>query len=320
MKILAMVLAGGNGTRLHPLTSAQVKPALHLAAGYRIIDFVLSNLVNSRISPIYVLVQYKPQSLIDHIHSAWAPWSRGNAPSLSVIRPQFNGVSHGFRGTADAVYQNLHLIWQYAPDLVAVFAADHVYRMDVGQMARFHVEREAEVTIAAIPVPVARAADFGIMAVGPGGELREFQEKPTHPVPMPSDPNRAYASMGNYLFNPRTLITLLEEAQLRGDTDFGHHIMPLLPRRGRSWVYDFSHNTIPGTQPYEEPDYWRDIGTLAAFRAAQRDVLGPLPRFSLVNPAWPIRGHAKRARTAPIHGAEWQRRHVAPMRDNRLPS
>ncbi|MEK7877109.1 MAG: sugar phosphate nucleotidyltransferase [Pseudomonadota bacterium] len=296
MKILAMVLAGGNGTRLHPLTAEHAKPALPLAAGYRIIDFVLSNLVNSGISPVYVLVQYKPQSLIEHIRTAWAPWFTGEEPAISVVLPETNGVSAGFRGTADAVYQNLHLIERHKPDLVAVFAADHVYRMDVRQMARFHQERGAEVSIAAVRVPIAQASAFGVMAVGPAGELHEFLEKPGRPAPIPADPLRAYASMGNYLFNPRVLGELLEEATRRGDTDFGHDIMPLLPRRRRAWAYDFASNTVPGVQPYEERGYWRDIGTAEAYKAAQRDVLGPLPCFSLVNAEWPIRGDAYRVR------------------------
>ena len=296
MKILAMVLAGGNGTRLHPLTAEQAKPALPLAAGCRIIDFVLSNLVNSRIAPIYVLLQYKPQSLIEHIRTAWAPWSRGEEPEIAAVLPETQGAAAGFRGTADAVYQNLHLLERHQPDLVAVFAADHVYRMDVRQMARFHQERDAEVTIAAVSVPLAQASAFGILAVGRAGELHEFQEKPERPAPLPADPNRAYASMGNYLFNPRVLAELLEEANRHGGTDFGHHIMPLLPRCRRAWAYDFAGNQVPGLPPYEERGYWRDIGTVDAYSAAQRDVLGPLPRFSLVNAEWPIRGDARRAR------------------------
>jgi len=314
MKILAIVLAGGNGTRLHPLTAEHAKPALPLAAGYRIIDFVLSNLVNSGISPIYVLVQYKPQSLIEHIRTAWAPWSSGEEPAISVVLPEANGVSAGFRGTADAVYQNLHLIERHQPDLVAVFAADHVYRMDVRRMARFHQECGAEVSIAAVRVPIAQAFAFGVMAVGPAGELHEFLEKPGRPAPIPTDPLRAYASMGNYLFNPQVLVELLEEANRQGNTDFGHDIMPLLPRRRRAWAYDFASNTVPGVQPFEERGYWRDIGTVEAYRAAQCDVLGPLPRFSLVNAEWPIRGDAYRVRrrfAPPAATALAETRHIA---------
>jgi len=296
MKILAMVLAGGNGTRLYPLTAEHAKPALPFAAGYRIIDFVLGNLVNSGIPSIYVLVQYKPRSLIEHIRTAWVPWSSGQEPAISVVLPGTGCGSTPFSGTADAIYQNLHLIKRNKPDLVAVFAADHVYRMDVRQMARFHLERGAEVTIAGARVPIAQGSAFGIMAVGPAGKLHEFLEKPGRPAPTPDDADRTFASMGNYLFNPQVLVELLEECIRNGDTDFGHHIMPILPRRRRVFAYDFARNTVPGVQPYEERGYWRDIGTVDAYKAAQRDVLGPLPRFSLLNPKWPIRGDAYRVR------------------------
>jgi glucose-1-phosphate adenylyltransferase len=314
MKILAMVLAGGNGSRLHPLTAEHAKPALPLAAGYRIIDFVLSNLVNSGISPIYVLVQYKPQSLIEHICTAWTPWSRDEAPAISVVLPEISSLSTPFRGTADAVYQNLHLIEKHKPDLVAVFAADHVYRMNVRQMARFHQQHDAEVSIAAVRVPITQASAFGIMAVGPAGKLNEFQEKPERPEPIPTDPGRAYASMGNYLFNPPVLVELLEEANRRGETDFGHHILPRLPHRHRVFTYDFAGNTVPGVQSCEERGYWRDIGTVDAYRAAQRDFLGPLPCFSLVNAEWPIHGVAYRVRrriASPAATASAATRHFA---------
>ena len=294
MKILAMVLAGGNGTRLHPLTADHAKPALMFAGGYRIIDFVLGNLVNSRMLPIYVLAQYKPRSLIEHVRAAWAPWSTGREPAITVVLPESNGAIGPYKGTADAIHKNVHLIERHKPDLVAVFAADHVYRMDVRQMVRFHEERGAEVSVAAVRVPIAKASAFGIMATNPAGELCEFQEKPERPSPIPNDPGRAYASMGNYLFDPAVLVEMLEEANRHAAPDFGHHIMPLLPRRRRAWAYDFADNEIPGVRPYEERAYWRDIGTIEAYRAAQRDVRGSMPRFDLVNPEWPIRGDAHR--------------------------
>ena len=290
MNVVALVLAGGNGTRLHPLTVEHAKPALPFAVGYRIIDFVLSNLVNSQITSIHVLAQYKPQSLIEHIRTAWAPWSSGQDARITVVLPRTEAEPGTFRGTADAVYQNLDIIDRHKADVVAVFAADHVYRMDVRQMVSFHQERDAEVSVAAVPVPIERASAFGIIATGPAGELRDFQEKPERPAPMPTDPGRAYASMGNYLFNAPALVELLEAANRRGETDFGCHIMPRLRHSYRAFAYDFSGNKVPGVQPYEERAYWRDIGTIEAYKAAQRDVLDPLPRFSLVNPNWPIRG------------------------------
>ena len=183
-------------------------------------------------------------------------------------------------------------------------------------MARFNQERNAVVNIAAVPVPIAKASAFGIIAAGSAGELRDFQEKPERPAPMGTDPNRAYASMGNYLFNPDVLRLLLEQARRRGDTDFGHHVLPRLAHSHRVYAYDFASNRIPGVQSYEERGYWRDIGTVNAYRAAQRDVLGPLPRFNLVNPQWPIRGDAYRARgrIVPRAAMPWCARREVQMR------
>ncbi len=288
MNILAMILAGGTGTRLHPLTAQDAKPALPFAVGIRIIDFVLSNLANSGVHSIYVLAQYKPRSLIEHIRTMWSPKTKGRDRFIRVVLPDPDVGSGIFKGTADAVYQNLRLIERHRPDLVAVFSADHVYRMDVRQMARFHLESAAEVSIAAVPVPIEKASAFGIITAGPEGELRDFQEKPECATPMPLDPGRAYASMGNYLFNPDTLIELLETANQLGGTDFGYHVLPRLLGTNRAFVYDFDTNRPPGVRSYEERSYWRDIGTVNAYHAAQRDVLGPAPRFALTNPDWPI--------------------------------
>jgi len=286
--VLALVLAGGNGTRLHPLTAEHAKPALPFACGYRIIDFVLSSLVNSGISTTYVIAQYKPQSLIEHLHSVWVS-EKDEDPRVEVVLPRANAKCTEFKGTADAVYQSLHLIDRHRPRLVAVFAADHVYRMDVRQMASFHRKNDADVSVAAVPVPIDVGPQFGIIATGPGGRIAGFEEKPEHPVAIPHDPTRTYASMGNYLFTPDVLIDVLEDARRRGETDFGRHIMPRLPGTRAVFAYDFADNEIPGIHPYEERGYWRDVGTLAAYHAAQRDVEDPLPRFRLENPRWPIR-------------------------------
>jgi glucose-1-phosphate adenylyltransferase len=294
-RVLALVLAGGNGTRLHPLTAEQAKPAVPFAAGFRIIDFVLSNLVNSGITSIYVLAQYKPRSLIEHIATAWAP-SPGGQRRIEVVLPPAEDEAGPFKGTADAVYRNLHLIARHRPGVVAVFAADHVYRMDVRQMVGFHRQRRAAVSIAAVPVPIEAGTQFGIIAAAPDGRIEAFHEKPARPAPIPGDPQRAYASMGNYLFDPGALVALLEAASRRGDTDFGRHIMPRLPVSCRAFAYDFACNQIPGLRPYEEHGYWRDIGSLDAYQAALHDVLDPLPRFSLNNPAWPLRGGGGDAR------------------------
>lgn len=307
MNILAMVLAGGNGSRLYPLTSMHAKPALHFANGHRIIDFVLSSLFNSGISSVYVLTQYKPQSLIDHLSVAWADRFGGRKDGfLRVVRPQTDGRDVGFRGTADAVHKNRHLIERHRPDLVAVFAADHVYRMNVSQMAEFHRECNADVTVATVPVPIENASAFGVVATGRDGDIREFQEKPVHPTAMAADPGRAYASMGNYLFNPEVLAHLLEQANRSGGTDFGHHIMPGLPGRYRAYAYDFSANVLPGLAPHEDPAYWRDVGTIEALAAARNDSIGPRPRFDLQNPAWPICGGEYRPRAVKNRDGLWK--------------
>jgi glucose-1-phosphate adenylyltransferase len=292
MKILALVLAGGEGTRLYPLTAEHAKPAVPFANGYRIVDFVLSNLVNSKISTIYVLAQYKPQSLIEHIETVWASWSTSSGRLIEVVLPRSDTVTDQFKGTADAVYQNLDLIERHRPDLVAVFAADHVYRMDVRQMVGFHSEHGADVTVAAVPVPLERAPSFGVIVTRPDGCISEFQEKPERPAGIPTDPTRAYASMGNYVFDPDVLVGLLQAAKKAGSTDFGRDIMPRLPHYCRVFAYDFASNDVPGVQPHEETGYWRDVGTIDALTAAQNDVSGFQPRFNLWNPQWPIRGES----------------------------
>lgn len=292
MNVLAIVLAGGEGTRLYPLTANSPKPAVPFASGYRIVDFVLSNLVNSGIAPIYVVGQYKPESLVRHIGTAWSRWSNGPQSTIRMVLP---GKDDGacFRGTADAVYQNLRLIERHCPDLVAIFAADHVYRMDVRQMVAFHRARKADVTVAAVPVPIAQASSFGVLVTDAEGCIREFQEKPQRPVPSPRDPARAHASMGNYLFAPDVLVDLLEAAQRRGAIDFGRDVMPGLPECCRVLAYDFTSNEVPGIKPYEERGYWRDVGTIDSLFAARNDVVGPRPRFDLWNRAWPIYGEGR---------------------------
>src|SRR3954469_10771112 len=185
MKIVALVLAGGEGSRLYPLTAEHAKPALQFANGYRIIDFVLSNLVNSKISTIYVLAQYKPASLAAHIQNAWAPWFADGEGSIKVLLPRSNTLGGQFKGTADAVYQYRDLLQDHSPDLVAVFAADHIYRMDIRQMAAFHCERKAQMTVAAVSVPVEQCSSFGVLSADADGRVREFHEKPRRPIAMP---------------------------------------------------------------------------------------------------------------------------------------
>jgi len=287
-KIIAFVMAGGEGKRLNPLTAERCKPAVPFGARYRIIDFVLSNLINSGIRANYLLVQYKAQSLIEHIRKAWVISPLLQDQFVTVVPPQMHKNTESFKGTADAVYQSLRLIESHQPDLVAVFGADHIYRMDIRQMIRFHRESNSDVTIAALPVPLDKATSFGVLGTDADGKITEFQEKPAQPKPMPSDPTHAFASMGNYIFNAEVLVEALLEANKRGETDFGHDVLPRLLSTHRLFAYDFASNQVPGMKPYEEKAYWRDVGTIDAFYEAQRDVLGEKPNFDAFNPQWPI--------------------------------
>ena len=300
MKIVALVLAGGEGTRLYPLTAEHAKPALPFANGYRIVDFVLSNLVNSKISTIYVLAQYKPESLMRHIAAAWAPWFEGSEGVIKVLLPRSN--RQPFRGTADAVHQYMDLLQAHSPDMVAVFAADHVYRMDVRQMIAFHRSRNADVTVSAVSVPIEKASSFGIVSTDAEGRVNQFREKPQRADGIPGDPSRAYASMGNYLFEPEVLESALDEARRHGETDFGRDLLPRLCTFRRVFAYDFAENQVPGLQEFEERAYWRDVGTLTALAAAQQDAMGHRPRFNLWNRRWPIRGEYDAALLAKIRG------------------
>ena len=302
MKIVALVLAGGEGTRLYPLTAEHAKPALPFANGYRICDFVLSNLVNSKISTIYVLAQYKPDSLVQHIRKAWSPWFEEAEGTIRVLLPQSNTLAGQFKGTADAVYQYLDLLQAHDPDLVAVFAADHIYRMDVRQMIDFHRSHQAGVSVSALAVPLDKARGFGVVSADPDGRVREFHEKPRQPPAISGNPRLAYASMGNYLFDPQVLERILVEARRRGEVDFGRDLLPRVCKAERVYAYDYAANRVPGVQDFEERAYWRDVGTLSALAAAQQDAMGARPRFNLWNSRWPIRGEhdAEVAPEAPV--------------------
>ncbi|MBV8032759.1 MAG: NTP transferase domain-containing protein [Betaproteobacteria bacterium] len=304
MNIVALVLAGGEGSRLYPLTAEHAKPALAFANGYRIVDFVLSNLANSRIHNVYVLAQYKPASLIEHIERAWAPWFAASSGTIKVLLPRTNTLGGRFKGTADAVYQYLDVVHAHRPDVVAVFAADHVYRMDVRQMAAFHAERAADATVAALGVPIDQASSFGVMSTARDGRILEFREKPRMPACIPGDPARAFASMGNYLFQPKALDRMLAEARRLGETDFGRDVLPRVARSSSLYAYDFATNHVPGVQPFEERAYWRDVGTLTALAAAQQDAMGSRPRFNLWNRRWPLRGEHDAALLAKLR--DWR--------------
>jgi glucose-1-phosphate adenylyltransferase len=304
-RVLAMILAGGMGKRLYPLTRDRTKPAVPFGGRFRIADFVLSNFVNSGILSLYVLVQYKAQSLIEHLRASWRTGGLVPDHFINVVPPQMRLGEMWYRGSADAVFQNLNLIEDFNPDLVAVFGADHIYRMDVNQMVAFHREREADVTVAARPVLLGEAGDFGILEVDGKSRVVNFVEKPAQPRAMPKDPSRAYASMGNYLFSRETLVqSLLADAQRPTDHDFGKSIIPALFPTARVFAYDFQQNEVPGLKPYEESAYWRDVGTLEAYWRAHMDLLGEDPRFDLDNRYWPIRSGHYQGPSARIVGGD----------------
>ncbi len=289
-KILAMVLAGGRGDRLYPLTVERSKPAVPFGGKYRLIDLVLSNLVNSEIGGIYVLTQYKSQSLMEHLQNGWHLHDPRGREFVIPVPAQMRTGDMWYRGTADAIFQNMNLIQNQEPDLVAIFGADHVYRMDVRQMVEFHRKSRALVTVAALPVPLAEATSFGVMRVDGESRIREFQEKPKKPAGMPDRPDMALASMGNYLFDAELLLRVLaEDARAESQHDFGKNILPALVSSDRLFAYDFSLNEVPGRSPNEERGYWRDVGTIQSYYLANMDLKNPLPVFNLYNRDWPLR-------------------------------
>ena len=288
-KILAIILAGGRGRRLSPLTQERSKPAVPFGGRYRIIDFVLSNFINSEIYSIYVLVQYKSQSLIDHLTGAWRFGGLLRRQFITVVPPQMRGGEIWYLGTADAVHQNLNLIEDFAPDLVAVFGADHIYRMDINQMIEFHLVKGADATVAALPVPIESAGSFGIIEVDEDDRIIGFQEKPPRPTPMPSDPSRAYSSMGNYIFNAPALVEMVTaDARRNTEHDFGRSVIGQVLERYKVFAYNFLNNEVSGVKPYEERGYWRDVGDLSSYWSAHMDLLGATPAFDLNNWRWPI--------------------------------
>ena len=288
-RVLGIIMAGGQGERLFPLTKERSKPSVPFGGKYRIVDFVLNNFINSDIHSIYVLVQYKSQSLIEHLRSAWSLGRFLLDHFITVVPPQMLHADIWYRGTADAVYQNLNLIEDFCPDLVAVFGADHIYRMDIRQMIRFHLDKEAEVTVAARPVPIGQAASFGIIGINTDQRVVDFQEKPERPKPLPQDPSLAFSSMGNYIFNREVLArTLKEDAHRSTEHDFGRTILPQLLSKAQVFAYNFLQNEMPGCKEYEEKGYWRDVGTIETYWEAHMDLLGPRPWFDLNNLQWPL--------------------------------
>ncbi len=290
-KVLVMVLAGGEGKRLLPLTNDRAKPAVPFGGTYRIIDFALSNFANAGYLKIVVLTQYKSHSLDRHISQTWR-FSTLLDNYVTPVPAQMRRGPQWFRGSADAVYQNLNLIYDERPDIVAVFGADHIYRMDPRQMVDQHRARGAGVTVAAIPVPRAEASQFGVIEADDDGRIIAFHEKSANPPTMPGDDTRCLASMGNYVFDTQTLIDIVTPNEAEPLVDMGGDVIPALTRQGVAQVYDFSTNVIPG-QDERENGYWRDVGTIDAYYEANMDLIAPVPIFNLYNERWPVYTYRK---------------------------
>jgi glucose-1-phosphate adenylyltransferase len=287
--VFGIVLAGGEGKRLAPLTADRAKPAVPFGGNYRLIDFALSNLVNAGYRQIVVLTQYKSHSLDRHISTTWrlSPLL-GNY--VAPVPAQMRRGPRWFSGSADAIYQNLNLLYDERPDIVAVFGADHIYRMDPRQMVDQHVESGAAVTVAALRAPLAEADQFGVIeTAGDGQTITAFREKPTDAVGLPDAPDKVFASMGNYVFSADALIEVVtrDAEDESSKHDMGGSIVPALVERGEAHVYDFSRNEVPGASEVER-GYWRDVGTLDAFYDAHMDLISVEPEFNLYNREWPI--------------------------------
>ena len=302
--VLVIVLAGGAGERLAPLTRDRAKPAVYFGGPYRIIDFVLSNCINSGLRHVFIATQYKSLSLNRHIRQGWTVVSEELGEFIEILPPQKRVGEHWYQGTADAVYQNLYSIIREAPKYVVVLAGDHVYKMDYQKMLRFHQDTAAEVTLAAIEVPLEDGPRFGIVAVDESDRVTGFLEKPAQPPAMPGFPHLALASMGIYVFNSDVLIRALiaDAADPASGHDFGKNIIPALIGEGRTFAYAFYDENKKAAK------YWRDVGTLDAYYEAQMDLCHVSPEFNMYDPEWPLRTYMPQAPPAKFVFAEdWRR-------------
>ncbi len=288
-RVLGIVLAGGEGKRLMPLTLDRAKPAVPFGGNYRLIDFALSNLVNAGFLRLCVLTQYKSHSLDKHISTTWR-LSSVLGQYITTVPAQQRLGRRWYTGSADAIFQSLNLVHDEKPDYIAVFGADHVYRMDPAQMIARHIVSGAGVTVAGIRVPRAEAKAFGCISSDADGHIADFLEKPSDPPGTPDDPEVTFASMGNYLFSTEVLLDALrvDSEDVDSDHDMGGDIIPRLVRDGEAAVYDFADNVVPGATD-RDAGYWRDVGTLDAYYEAHADLVSVHPIFNLYNPHWPIR-------------------------------
>ncbi len=290
MSELVMILAGGEGRRLYPLSRDRAKPAVPIGGRYRIIDFVLSNFVNSGFFKIKVLVQFKSNSLLRHISLGWrlAPHM---GHYIDMVPAQMQTGKSWYKGTADAIYQNINLIEDENPDHLLIFGGDHVYKMDVRQMMEYHLQKKAALTIAAVSKPAAEATEMGVLQVDKAWRVVGFEEKPKRPKEIPGRPGYALVSMGNYIFNRASIVEQLKEDAARRSAshhDFGKDIIPRMIASKQVVAYDFMSNRIPGMRP-QEAGYWRDVGSLEEYFKANMDLVSVTPSLNLYNAAWPIR-------------------------------
>jgi glucose-1-phosphate adenylyltransferase len=287
-RVLAIVLAGGEGKRLAPLTADRAKPAVPFGGQYRLIDFVLSNLANAGYLRIVVLTQYKSHSLDLHISRTWRLSTLlGNY--VTPVPAQMRQGPRWFQGSADAIYQNLNLIGDEQPDYIIVLGADHIYRMDPRQMLDAHIDSGAGVTVAGIRVPRDQADQFGIIDPAPDGRIESFHEKPADPPTIPGSPDESYASMGIYVFTTDTLVQAVAEDSMDESSshDLGGNLIPMLVKQGQAFVYDFNANDLPGSTDRDRA-YWRDVGTIDMYFDSHMDLVSVHPIFNLYNLDWPI--------------------------------
>ncbi len=285
---IAMVLAGGKGERLSPITIGRPKPAVPFGGKYKIIDFVLSNLFNSGIRKAYILTQYQAYSLNKHIKESWGKWA-GLGEFYDTISPETTHIGEQwYTGTADAIYQNLRFIESSEADYVVIFGGDHIYKMDISQMMSYHRMTKADITIAALEVTPSDACRFGILSVNDDLRITSFQEKPADPPRVPGR-DTCFASMGNYIFSRAKLVEVLKKGKrLHEELDFGKHIIPMMLEQGdKIFAYSFFDNSVPGMGANER-GYWKDVGTIDSYYEANMDLISVTPQLNLYNYQWPI--------------------------------
>jgi glucose-1-phosphate adenylyltransferase len=288
LNVVSLILAGGVGSRLFPLTADRAKPAVPIGGRYRLIDIVLSNFVNSGLYKIKVITQYKSDSLNKHLSRGWHfPYTLGHY--VEAVPAQQRVGQSWFKGSADAIYQSLNVLADEYPDIVCLFGGDHIYSMDVRQMINYHIRADSDLTVASIPVPVEEAKAFGVIEIDEEWKIKGFQEKPEQPKEIPDKPGYSLVSMGNYIFNSLPLVSELTRDAENPESvhDFGKDIIPKMLENYRVFAYDFSTNDVPG-HTESEKGYWRDVGTISSYFEANMDLVQVSPSFNLHNPRWPL--------------------------------